>query len=153
MNITTHAAASKVAEQWQSEGIAHRVDIQVRNELCQCLPPEEDGPDALSQQSEVREQVGLHKHTMPQKDKLRRAREHNVETTPCTFQDLLASHTQVSRVHHNVDVCVPVQMRGYEWVIVRSRWHFDDRLISNTNHVFFQVILKLPVLQSPDGTP
>lgn len=114
MNITTHTAAPKVAEQWQSEGIAHRIDVQVWNELGQCLPPEEDGPDALSQQSEVREQVGLHKHTMPQKHKVNRTREHNVEATPRAFQDLLASHTQISRVHHKVDACVPVE----RWVLI-----------------------------------
>lgn len=107
MNIAAHAAASKVAEQRQSEGIAHRVDVQVWDELCQRLPPQEDGPNALPQQGEVREQVGLHKHTMPQEHKVDRTRERNVETTARAFQDLLASHPQISRVHHKVDVCVP----------------------------------------------
>lgn len=129
MNITTHTAAPEVAEQGQSEGIAHGVDVQVWNELGQRLPPEEDGPDALTQQSEVREQVGLHKHTMPQKHKVNRTRKHNVEATPRALQDLLARHTQISCIHHKVDVCIPVR-RGLWMGYLSEQTAFDDRLFS-----------------------
>lgn len=143
MDVTPHTAAPKVAEQRQSEGVAHRVDVEVWNKLSQRLPPKENGADALSQQSEVREQVGLHEHAMPQKHKVNRARKHNVETPPCAFQDLLASHTQVSGVHHKVDVCVPVE----KWVAT----YFQTLITS----LFFFVgnYIEVPVLQSPDGTP
>lgn len=139
MNVTAHTAAPKVAEQRQSEGVAHGVDVEVWNELSQCLPPKEDGADALSQQSEVREQVGLHEHTMPQKHKVNRTRKHNVETPPCAFQDLLAGHTQVSCVHHKVDVCVPVERWVAMGSLFRAGSFFMTDSFPNTNHlvVFF----------------
>ena len=110
MNVTPHAAASQVAKQGQSEGVAHGVDVQVWDELRQRLPPQEDGAHALSQQGEVRKQAGLHEQPVPQEHKLNRPGEHDVETAPRPFQNLLARHTQVPRVHHKVDVHVPVQM-------------------------------------------
>lgn len=109
MNVTPNAAASQVAEQWQGESIAHWVDVQVWNKLRQRLPSQEYGPNALPQQREVREQAGLHKHTMPQEHKVNWPREHNVKTTPRPLENLLAGHTHISCVHHKVDILVPVQ--------------------------------------------
>lgn len=119
MNVTAHAAASQVAEEWQSEGIAHGVDVQVWDKLCQRLPAQEDGAYTLSQQREVRKQAGLDQLPVPQEDKLNRPREDDVETAPCPVQDLLAGHTQVSRVDHEVDVHIPAQKR----TTFSSLWH------------------------------
>lgn len=135
MDVAPHTAAPKVAEQWQSEGIAHGVDVEVWHKLSQRLPPKEDGPDALSQQGEVGEQVGLHKHAMPQKHKVNRTRKHNVEAPPCAFQDLLASHTQISCVHHTVDVCVPVERRVVIGSLFTAGGFFMTDLFPNTNRV------------------
>lgn len=107
MNITPHAAASQVAKQRQSEGITHGVNVKVRYKLCQRLPSQEDGSDALSQQGEVRKQAGLHEQSVPQEHKANRPGEYDVETTPGSCKDLLPRHTQVSRVHHKVYACIP----------------------------------------------
>lgn len=110
MNITPDAAASKIAEQGQSESIAHGIDVKIWDKLCQRLPSQEDGAHTLSQQGEVRKQAGLHKHPVPQEHELNRPWEHNVETASCSIQNLLARRTQVPRVHHKIDVCIPVHM-------------------------------------------
>lgn len=110
VNVTPHAAASQEAKQGQSEGVAHGVDVQVRDKLRQRLPSQEDGAHALSQQGEVRKQAGLHEQPVPQENKLNRPGKHDVETASRPFQNLLARHTQVPRVHHKVDVHIPVQM-------------------------------------------
>lgn len=110
MNITPHTAASQVAEQRQSESVTHGVDVKVWDKLRQRLPSQEDGADALPQQGEVREQARLNKQPVPEEHKLNRPRQHDVETAPRSIQNLLARHTQVPRVHHKVDVHIPVQM-------------------------------------------
>lgn len=109
MNIASHAAASQVAEQRQSKGITHGVDVNVWDKLCQCLPPQEDRSHALSQQGEVRKQSRLHEQPVPQEHKLNRAGEHDVEATSRSLQNLLACHPQVPCVHHKIDICVPVE--------------------------------------------
>lgn len=92
VNITPHTAASQIAEQGQSKSVAHGIDVKVWDKLCQCLPSQEDGAHTLSQQGEVRKQAGLHKKAVPQEHKLNRPRQHNVETTSCSVQNLLACH-------------------------------------------------------------
>lgn len=112
VHITPHAAASQIAKQRQSERITHGVDVQVRDKLCQSLPSQEDRAHTLSQQSEVRKQTGLHQQPVPQEHKLNRPREDDVETATSPLQNLMTRHTQVSCVHHEVNIHVPVRDRG-----------------------------------------
>lgn len=109
MDVAGHAAATQVAEQGQGEGIAHGVDVQVRQKLHQCFPPQEDRTDTLAQQGEVGEKAGLHQDAVLQEDKVDRPRQYDVEATPRPLQDLQARHTQITRVYHEVDVVVPGQ--------------------------------------------
>lgn len=112
VDVAAHAAPPQVAEQGQGEGVAHGVDVQVRHELGQRLPAQEDGAHALAQQREVREQAGLHQQPVPQEDKLHRAGQDDVEAPPRPLQDLRARHALVARVHHKVDIRVAADGGG-----------------------------------------
>lgn len=93
MDVTPHTAASQIAKQGQSEGVAHGVDVKIRDKLGERLPSQEDGAHTLPQQGEAREQTRLHEQAMPQEDELNRPGENDVETASCSFQDLLTRHT------------------------------------------------------------
>lgn len=123
VNVTPHAAASQVAEQGQGKGVAHGVNVQVRDKLRQGLPSQEDGAHALPQQGEVGEQARLHKQPVPQEHKLNRPREHNVEPTPRPVQNLLAGHAEIPRVHHKVDVRVSDSVHFQVSLLGIKCWH------------------------------
>lgn len=67
---------------------------------------QEHGSGALAQQGEVRVRGGLHQDAVAQEDEGDRPRQRDVETLPCSLQDLLTRHSLIARVDHEGDARV-----------------------------------------------